>query len=554
MAAAWPAWPAIAAKPGDAEAIPHLDSQGKEGYREFLSAGKHRAFVIAPGGAWAWKGDEPTVDSAVEGAIQKCQHGTEQPCVPYVVDDKVVFDARVGRHCGGPSEPRGSGQGAYRQGARRPVLRSRHQESRPDLSVSFQPQRTFFARWDRIFRERRTDQGWHGSRAGGGSDPEPRETEGPLALLDRVWGAWPTASATGLEWAGGVDLHLERPGVPRGPGRDRGPAVGPAPCRGPRNRKWALGSETMGAAEFQEWLTLGARQVLLPGPGIQEAGIQVLGLLETRGLAFSRVFCLGSTPAPCRRPPCSLAPAQRSLPQAVLGGTYRSQHRFAQELFGTFLGLLPDCPDPAPGGGGPRTGGQPRLPGEVGTPGERGAERAWSCLAAVAGAVLAAFRSRAPPPFEGYGDGLFKMPVPQQLSLSQVAAALRCPCRFLLEVLRQFRHGQENFQQKPAGASQGRGRLAEGKLLGHRHLKQAVAVPLKGREGPGPKGRQHRRRPQPGGSRHAQHRALPGFPLPQVTGAAHPFFVLRHPGPGQDDLGGGPRKVPNSSWANRCWL
>jgi thiol-disulfide isomerase/thioredoxin len=86
--------PAIAAKPSDAEAIPHLDSRGKEGFREFLAAGKHRAFVIAPGGAWAWKGDEATVDSAVEGAIQECQHGTEQPCVSYVIDDKVVFDAR----------------------------------------------------------------------------------------------------------------------------------------------------------------------------------------------------------------------------------------------------------------------------------------------------------------------------------------------------------------------------------------------------------------------------------------------------------------------------
>jgi thiol-disulfide isomerase/thioredoxin len=85
---------AIAAKPNDAEAIPHLDSRGKEGYREFLAAGKHRTFVIAPGGGWAWKGDEPTLDSAVEGAIQECQHGTEQPCVPYVIDDKVVFDAQ----------------------------------------------------------------------------------------------------------------------------------------------------------------------------------------------------------------------------------------------------------------------------------------------------------------------------------------------------------------------------------------------------------------------------------------------------------------------------
>lgn len=86
-------WPASAAKPSDADSIPHLDSRGREGYREFLAAGKHRAFVIAPGGAWAWKGDAATIDAAVEEAVQECQQGTEQPCIPYLADDKVVFDA-----------------------------------------------------------------------------------------------------------------------------------------------------------------------------------------------------------------------------------------------------------------------------------------------------------------------------------------------------------------------------------------------------------------------------------------------------------------------------
>lgn len=85
--------PAGAVKPGDAESIPHLDSRGREGFREFLAAGKHRAFVVAPGGAWAWKGDAATIDAAVEEAVQECQQGTEQPCVPYLADDKIVFDA-----------------------------------------------------------------------------------------------------------------------------------------------------------------------------------------------------------------------------------------------------------------------------------------------------------------------------------------------------------------------------------------------------------------------------------------------------------------------------
>jgi thiol-disulfide isomerase/thioredoxin len=106
MAACLACGSATAAKPNDAGAVPHLDSRGKEGFREFLSAGKHRAFVIAPGGAWAWKGDEASFESAVEEATQACQRGTEQPCVPYAIDDKVVFDARRWTTLWGPYQSR----------------------------------------------------------------------------------------------------------------------------------------------------------------------------------------------------------------------------------------------------------------------------------------------------------------------------------------------------------------------------------------------------------------------------------------------------------------
>ncbi|MDP2804550.1 MAG: TlpA disulfide reductase family protein [Gallionellaceae bacterium] len=85
---------ALAAKASDADNIPHIDQQGKGAFREFLAAGKHRAFVIAPGGAWAWKANETTTDVAIENAILECQQGSEQPCVPYVVNDKIVFDAK----------------------------------------------------------------------------------------------------------------------------------------------------------------------------------------------------------------------------------------------------------------------------------------------------------------------------------------------------------------------------------------------------------------------------------------------------------------------------
>jgi thiol-disulfide isomerase/thioredoxin len=93
---------AFAASLNDIKAIPHLDSAGLDGYREFLAASKHRAFAIAPGGAWSWKGGEISAESAFGGALQSCQDDSGQPCTVYAVDDKVVFDTHVWTRLWGP--------------------------------------------------------------------------------------------------------------------------------------------------------------------------------------------------------------------------------------------------------------------------------------------------------------------------------------------------------------------------------------------------------------------------------------------------------------------
>lgn len=84
--------PCPAGVPDNVAALPHLDRSGQQGYRTFLTADKHRAFAIAPGGAWGWKGGEPTAESAAEEALRACQSGTEQKCVLYATNDNVVFD------------------------------------------------------------------------------------------------------------------------------------------------------------------------------------------------------------------------------------------------------------------------------------------------------------------------------------------------------------------------------------------------------------------------------------------------------------------------------
>lgn len=94
--------PACAAPLEDADAIPHLDSAGRESYRDFLMFDKHRAFAIAPGGTWAWKGSEPTAESAAQSTLQTCRDDSGLECILYALDDRVVFDAKAWSRLWGP--------------------------------------------------------------------------------------------------------------------------------------------------------------------------------------------------------------------------------------------------------------------------------------------------------------------------------------------------------------------------------------------------------------------------------------------------------------------
>lgn len=72
---------------------PHLGPPGRDEYREYVEAPDHRAFAIAPGGAWGWVSGKPTPKEAEEEALAICQGQTAQRCVSYAVDDRTVFDA-----------------------------------------------------------------------------------------------------------------------------------------------------------------------------------------------------------------------------------------------------------------------------------------------------------------------------------------------------------------------------------------------------------------------------------------------------------------------------
>ena len=190
-------------------------------------------------------------------------------------------------------------------------------------------------------RERRLDQGWPLFQ------PVPlaryagtAETGEYWPRLDRLWASLKTpAPAPAVAPAPGTvpgrNWNLPRPLKPKRSQWDRLDAL-------LRDLAAAVGPEKLTAAEFLAWLQHGAEKVLLPGPGVQEAGIQVLGLLEMRGLDFSRVFCLGMNSGAFPPPPRLAAPAHRRGKARRPGGYLPSQHEFSRELYDTLLGVAPD--------------------------------------------------------------------------------------------------------------------------------------------------------------------------------------------------------------------
>jgi RecB family exonuclease len=292
--------------------------------------------------------------------------------------------------------------------------------------------------WDRLFREHRVDRGWDRLRQTVRRSLGAEAETGVLPRLDRVFSSLTTPPAPAGQWCRRLRAAWQELGFPRGLAIDESEAW--AHLAGLLLEvETALGGEALQVGEFLEWLQLGAQRLILAGPGIQAAGIQVLGLLEMRGLDFSRVFCLGMNSGTLPAPPRPLPLLSAAEKRLVLGGTYQSQHHFAAELFANLLGTAPHL-----------TLTRPRLVDQeeqVATP--LYLEEWDQAEMAVLGApnpawlrspvIQAAFHAPAFPALPVYPDQPLPWPLPGQISLSQITTALRCPCRFLLEVLLQIK-------------------------------------------------------------------------------------------------------------------
>lgn len=82
----------LASEPAVGSAIPHVSEKARQAFVQYRYASDNKAFAIAPGGAWYWVTETVSAEYARQQAIDNCQKYTQQKCVLYALNDRVVFD------------------------------------------------------------------------------------------------------------------------------------------------------------------------------------------------------------------------------------------------------------------------------------------------------------------------------------------------------------------------------------------------------------------------------------------------------------------------------
>jgi ATP-dependent helicase/nuclease subunit B len=290
------------------------------------------------------------------------------------------------------------------------------------------------ALWDRLFREERLVQGWPSKRVAVARAFQPASEL--LDNLEQSFQALAGGPRPVRAWLAGLQEGWRRLGFPGELNATESQQYGhlQALCR---DLAQAVPQENLSPAELLEWLGHGAAEAVLPGPGVQEAGMQILGPLEMRGLDFDRVFCLGMNSGVLPAPPRPLALLSLEEKAIVLGGTYASQHLFAADLYANLLGTAPWLTLTRPLAVNDEE--------QVGTPlyaGRWAAAPDWRPILSrpqpawlLASPVKAAFTAGPAVPTTTRDPEAVFLPLPEELRVTQLQTALACPCRFLLEVL-----------------------------------------------------------------------------------------------------------------------
>ncbi|MDH3773889.1 MAG: PD-(D/E)XK nuclease family protein, partial [Deltaproteobacteria bacterium] len=198
-----------------------------------------------------------------------------------------------------------------------------------------------------------------------------------------------------------------------------------------------LGSWSMDSRTFLAWLRQALAAEVFQVAGSEQAGIQVMGLIESRGLAFQRLFLLGMTSTALPQPVRPLPFLDFEERRQVLGGTLRSQYEFAHAAFQHLMATAPEIiltrPEEIEG---EPVSATPFWP----TPWQSTPVDFWTLPNAAwfrAGWLRSAWKGFTEShPEETAADHLTTpIPFPKSLSVSSLAVAFQCPFRFLIQVL-----------------------------------------------------------------------------------------------------------------------
>ncbi|MBN2373381.1 PD-(D/E)XK nuclease family protein [bacterium] len=102
-----------------------------------------------------------------------------------------------------------------------------------------------------------------------------------------------------------------------------------------------LGEEYIQISEYHKWLLYFLENKLFSERGHENAGIQIMGLVEARGLSFDRLFITGMVSGGVPQPTRYLPFLSQEERQKIQGGTADDQYRFAKVLFRDLCAAAP---------------------------------------------------------------------------------------------------------------------------------------------------------------------------------------------------------------------
>ncbi|MBT8407725.1 MAG: PD-(D/E)XK nuclease family protein, partial [Deltaproteobacteria bacterium] len=196
-----------------------------------------------------------------------------------------------------------------------------------------------------------------------------------------------------------------------------------------------LGSWTIDARTFQAWLRQALSTEIFQVGASEQAGVQIMGLIESRGLAFQRLFLLGMTSTALPQPVRPLPFLDMEERRQILGATLKSQYEFAHTAFQHLLAAAPEIILTKP----EQVDGEPVSPTPFWpSPWQSKTVNIWlkpDAAWARAAWLRSAWKGLIEPhlPETEEKPSAVSIQLPDSLSVSSLAVAFHCPFRFLIE-------------------------------------------------------------------------------------------------------------------------